>query len=51
MELIKCPENNGKEKIFDDTDGYRLPNLSMYECRQVLAWYSRNAEEPTAELK
>ena len=32
MELIKYPENNAKEKVFDDTDGYRLPNLSMYEC-------------------
>ena len=32
MELIKHPENNAKEKVFDDTDGYRLPKLSMYEC-------------------
>ena len=32
MELIKYPENNVKEKVFDDTDGCRLPNLSMYKC-------------------
>ena len=32
MELIKQSENNVKEKLFDDTDGYRLPNLSMYKC-------------------
>ena len=29
-ELIKYPEDNVKEKVFDDTDGYRLPNLSIY---------------------
>ena len=32
VELIKHPENNVKEKIFDDTHGYRWPNLSMYKC-------------------
>ena len=32
MQLIKYPENNAKVKVFDDTDGYRLPNLSMYKC-------------------
>ena len=32
MELIKHPENNAKEKVFDDTHGYRLPNLGMYRC-------------------
>ena len=31
MELIKFPENNAKDEVFDDTDGYRLPNLSMYK--------------------
>ena len=29
--FVQYPEN-AKEKVFDDTDGYRLPNLSMYKC-------------------